>query len=120
MASNRKSKPTQPANDYVPEGLILYEADRALTCLIAWVPGALVTVDHGIDRSTRHEMAVVYLALPGRPEPVTGLTVLLTSYGGPVYGILAGGKVTDCEGLGDAIRRVAVKVEAAGQLSLAL
>ena len=117
-ATRRRGKPTQPKTGYVPEGLIFYEVDRALARLLAWVSGILVTIDHGIDPSTRHAMAVLHAALPGRPEPVTGLTVLLTSYGGPVYGVLAGGKVTECEDLGDAIRRVAYRVEAASQLSL--
>lgn len=120
MANHRKGKRTPTVNDYVPEGLIIYETDRALARLVEWVPGILPTVDHGIDPSTRHAMAVLYVSLPGGPEPLTGLTVLLTSYGGPIYGILAGGTVTECEDLGDAIRRVAVRVEAAGQMSLAL
>ena len=120
MANHPKSKPTCPADDYVPEPYIVMEADRVLGRIVAALPGVHGTVDHGIHRGTRHAMAVVYVSLPGKPDSLTGLTVLLRSYDGPAYGILEGQEILECEDLGDAIRQVAYRVEAASQLSLAL
>ena len=116
MANHRKSKPTPP-DDYVPEGFILMEADRVLGRVLAALPGVRCVVDHGIHRASRHAMAVVYVSTAGKQ--VAALTVVLRSYDGPAFGILEGSEILECEDLGDAIRQVAFRVEAASQLSLA-
>ena len=113
LATRRRGKP-KPADDYVPEGFILMEADRVLGRIRAALPGVQCAVNHGIHRASRHAMAVVYVSTSGRP--VAGLTVLLRSYDGPAFGILEGTEILECEDLGEAIRQVAYRVEAAGQL----
>lgn len=118
-AARRKGKPTPP-DDYVPTGLILYMADQALPRVLAWIPGIHAAVDHGIDPVSRHARAIVYVSASPSSPAITGLVITLRAYDDPLYGVLDGNRVVECEDLGDAIREVAVKVEAAGQLSLAL